>query len=232
MAESKKPKKPAAKKPEAKGNKSAAKKPPKTSPKAPIDPDDDDILRMGMNAGEDEGDEDESDMNPDDRDGVSTGGNSAGRQRASAELAAALMRKTNNSPAFPFPPELDPRWKPYWTEVVNSRPLNYFNQGDVTLLKLYCRAAYDMDRLTKEIDSEGDVIRNAKGNPVVNPKVLVRSIAEARLLSLSAKLRLQPAARYDSGNDKKNAQKKQKADEAADHIDDDQDGLLAGGTRH
>jgi phage terminase small subunit len=112
---------------------------------------------------------------------------------------------------------------------VNSRPLGYFNNGDVTLLKMYCRASYDSERLSNEIDREGEVIRNQKGNPVVNPKILVRSINETRVLTLSSKLRVQPAARYDSGNDKKQAEKTRNAEGAARTIDHDEDSLLAGG---
>ena len=176
--------------------------------------------------GEDD-DEDDSGEAPDD--GVSTGGHtSPGRQRAAAELAAALSSKKDGLPSFPFPPELPEAHKPYWVELVNSRPLGYFNKGDLTLLKMYCRAAYDSERLSHEIDKEGEVIRNAKGNPVVNPKVVVRSIAEQRVMSLAAKLRVQPSARYDSGNDKKQQEKVKHAEEAAATIQSDEDDLLAG----
>jgi len=189
-------------------------------------PDDEDGLLEAAMAGDDEGGEEDGET--DDMDGVSTGGQGRGRQRAAAELAAALSFKKNGEPAFSYPPELPAEHKPYWLEVVNSRPLNYFNAGDITLLKMYCRAAYDSERLSKEIDREGEVIRNQKGNPVVNPKVLVRSINESRVMSLSAKLRVQPSARYDSGNDKKQAEKTRNAEGAARTIDEDGDDLLAG----
>lgn len=155
--------------------------------------------------------------------------------RQSAELKAALQLKANGLPVFPFPPELKEEYKPYWTELVNSKPFDYFNKGDIPLLKLYCRAAADIDRLDEEISTEGCVIANARGNPVVNPKVVVRSIAESRLMGLSVKLRAQPASRYDSANDRKQTEKTAKANAAAEalesskgHVDEDDDGLLAG----
>ena len=155
--------------------------------------------------------------------------------RQSAELQAALKLKANGLPVFPFPPELKDEYKPYWTELVNSKPFDYFNKGDIPLLKLYCRAAADIDRLDDEISREGCVIPNARGNPVVNPKVVVRSIAETRLMGLSVKLRAQPSSRYDSANDRKQTEKTTRANQAAQTLDesrseDDDDGLLARGT--
>lgn len=144
--------------------------------------------------------------------------------RQQAELTAALRAKMTGQPVFPFPAELKDEHKPYWTETVNSKPHDYFNLGDVHLLKLYCRVAADIDRLDREISEEGSVILNSRDNAVVNPRVLVRSIAETRLLSLSTKLRLQPSARYDSDNDRKQSDKKRRADRAANTMDDDYDG--------
>lgn len=148
--------------------------------------------------------------------------------RQSAELAAALQAKRSGEPVFAYPPELKDAHKPYWAELVNSKPHDYFNRGDIPLLKLYCRAAADIDRLDEEIAEEGSVIPNARGNPVVNPKVIVRSIAEGRLMSLSTKLRAQPASRYDSENDRKQSAKKAKADSSARALDED-DAAHSGG---
>jgi phage terminase small subunit len=151
--------------------------------------------------------------------------------RQQAELAAALRAKMTGQPVFPYPAELHSDHKPYWVETVNSKPHDYFNAGDIHLLKLYCRVAADIDRLDREIAEEGSVILNNRGNPIVNPRIVVRSLAETRLLSLSTKLRLQPSARYDSENDRKQSDKKRNADRAARVIEDedDGDGLIARG---
>ncbi len=147
--------------------------------------------------------------------------------RQQAELAAALQAKMTGQPVFPYPPELNEEYRPYWVEVVNSKPHDYFNAGDIHLLKLYCRVAADIDRLDREITEEGSVILNSRGNPIVNPRVVVRSLAETRLLSLSTKLRLQPAARYNSEGERSQADKKRKAENSAYAIMDDDDDLLA-----
>lgn len=152
--------------------------------------------------------------------------------RQQAELTAALRAKLTGAPVFPFPPELKDEHKPYWTEVVNCKPHDYFNAGDIHLLKLYCRVAADIDRLDREIAEEGSVVTNARDNPIVNPRVVVRSIAETRLLTLSTKLRMQPSSRYDSEQDRNKSTKKRRADAAVRTMhEDDEDGddLIARG---
>lgn len=149
--------------------------------------------------------------------------------RQQAELTAALRAKMTGQPVFPYPAELSEEHKPYWVEVVNSKPHDYFNAGDIHLLKLYCRVAADIDRLDREIAEEGSVILNARDNPIVNPRIVVRSLAETRLLSLSTKLRLQPSSRYSSDQDRNQAGKKRAADRGARTMDDDDDDLLARG---
>jgi phage terminase small subunit len=148
--------------------------------------------------------------------------------RQQAELMAAVKAKLTGQPMFAFPPELKDEHKPYWTETVNSKPHDYFNNGDIHLLKLYCRVAADIDRLDLEIAAEGSVVLNNRNNPIVNPRVIVRTLAETRLMVLSTKLRLQPASRYDSGNDKKQGVKKKRADAALRSMEDDDEDLLAG----
>jgi P27 family predicted phage terminase small subunit len=149
--------------------------------------------------------------------------------RQQAELVAALQAKMTGQPVFPYPAELNDAHRPYWVEVVNSKPHDYFNAGDVHLLKLYCRVAADIDRLDREIEQEGSVVLNARGNPIVNPRVVVRSLAETRLLSLATKLRLQPTARYNAEQDRNQSDKKRAAESSARLMMDDDDDLLAHG---
>lgn len=157
--------------------------------------------------------------------------NSGDRQQA--ELTAALQAKLTGQPVFAYPEELKEQLRPYWVELVNAKPHDYFSPGDVPLMKLWCRVAADIDRLDREIEEEGSVVLNGRGNPIVNPRVVVRSLAETRLLSLAAKLRTQPSSRLDANTDKEQMRKKKVADAASrtlhdDDGDDDGDGLLAG----
>lgn len=150
-------------------------------------------------------------------------------KRKQAELEAAIEKRRNGEPVFPYPVGLPEHHKPYWLELVNSKPHDYFNNGDLPLLKLYCRAAYDVERLDRMIEAQGDVYFTSKGARGMNPLIAARAIAETRLLSLATKFRAQPASRLDTDTDKKQQRKKDRADATADHLDEDEEGLLAGG---
>ena len=154
-----------------------------------------------------------------------------GNQEAD-ELKAAL---NPDIPVFAFPPDLNPLHEKIWTEIVNTKTGDYWTKGDIPLLKMYCRCAYDIERLTEDIDTEGEVIFNARGNPVVNPKVVVRGFAEGRLMTLATKLRMQPSSRTDPRTeDKSNTRKKaaagaaQKIAESGEDGDPESENLLAG----
>jgi P27 family predicted phage terminase small subunit len=154
------------------------------------------------------------------------------KNRAKNELAAAL---NPDKPIYPFPPDLPEHHKKIWTDIVNTKTSDYWTRGDEVLLRMYCRNAADVDRLNDEIELEGEVLYNGKGNPVVNPKLVIRGFAEARLMTLASKLRMQPSSRVDRKVEANATTRKKQAGAAAAVImsagmgEDDGDGLLAGG---
>lgn len=151
----------------------------------------------------------------------------AGKRGAAAQnhLKEAL---DETLPVFPYPADLPEGHKETWLRTVNTKTGDYWSKGDVPLLKLYCRVATDIERLSEDIEVEGEVIHNANGNPVVNPKIVVRGYAESRLMALCTKLRLQPSSRMNSDGEERQGRKKAKAQLAAGTIKEDDDDLLAG----
>lgn len=148
--------------------------------------------------------------------------------RKAAELAASIDLRAVDKPVFPYPSDLREEYKPYWLTLVNSKPADYFTNGDIPLLKMYCRAAWEVDELDVQIRREGHTIEGAKGGMILNPAVTARSIAETRILSLATKLRCQPSSRMDSENDKKQTEKSKRAQQTAKNLlggsgDDDSD---------
>lgn len=147
-------------------------------------------------------------------------------ERGTAELDAAKKARAGE-PVFPFPSGFNEKYREMWVTTVNSRGPDYWDEGDIPLLKMYVRNAWDMDDMTDTIEVEGNVVRNPRGTQVMNPLIVARSYCEARLLGLAAKLRLQPASRMNSDNDKKLGAKTKRAKDAARELDDG-DGLLDG----
>lgn len=145
------------------------------------------------------------------------------------QAVSYLSEVTQGGPVFPFVPGLTDIEKEIWVDIVNTRTGDYWNRGDIPILKMYCRLTADIDRLTDEIRAEGEVIENSHGNPIVNPKIVIRTYNEAKLMTLCTKLRMQPSSRVSGESDRHNTVKKSKATNAAATIADDEDGLLAGG---
>lgn len=135
----------------------------------------------------------------------------------------------SGEPVLPFPKDLPEKHEEIWRTTVNTKTGDYWSKGDIPILMMYCRHAWDIQTLSEEIDEEGMVIFNANGNPIVNPKIVIRGYCEAKILSLCTKLRLQPASRMDSKNEANQGVKKRKAAHAAKTLQDDDDGLLAVG---
>lgn len=145
-------------------------------------------------------------------------------EQAQAALAEAINEEV---PVFPWPRSLPEEFQDIWLETVNTKTGDYWSRGDVPLLEMYCRNAADIRRLSEEIKEEGEIILNANGNPVVNPKIMVRGYAESKLMSLCTKLRLQPSSRMDTKGEDGQLKKKTKAIRAAKVIENDSDDLLA-----
>lgn len=154
--------------------------------------------------------------------------------RRTLELQAQMASLRTGIPIFPPPADLDPRYLPYWVELVNSFPTDHFQISDLPLMRMYVRCAYDIERITRMIDEEGEVVFGAKAAIVPNPRIRVRTDAQMMLLSLTTKFRNQPASRVNSELGKARGAKAAGAAAAGRAVAGDEDGLLAGapGTRH
>lgn len=147
----------------------------------------------------------------------------------SIELSAQMQSRLHSQPVFPYPPELSPELRPYWLELVNSFAKAHFQVSDITMMKMYCQCAYDIERQTVMIETEGEVVIGGRGNAIVNPRCKVRESNRATLMSLATKFRNQPASRMNTDNFKRRKQRAAEAAQGADAVMDDPDGLLAGG---
>lgn len=147
-------------------------------------------------------------------------------EKRRAELEAAMLAIQTAEPIFPYAPGLSDEEKGVWRDLVNTRPVDYFELSDVPLMKMYCRRIADIQRMDAIISMQGEVIRNLNGNPIVNPHVVARSIAETRVLALSAKLRILPAARNTNTDvDKAHKERGKKARQTADTLNRQNDDI-------
>lgn len=116
---------------------------------------------------------------------------------------------------------------PYWASIVRAREFGAWNETDLEQAANLARCKADIDRLSREIQAEGDVIENPRGTPIVNPKhnlletLSRRSVALSRMLHVHAE-----ATEGESRHQAKRNAKQRDAANTADSLDGD-DGLIA-----
>lgn len=94
--------------------------------------------------------------------------------------------------------------KPYWRSIVCARDYSAWIESDLEQAANLARCKADIDRLSREISQEGDVVVNQRGTQIVNPKHQLletlsrRSVALSRMLHVHAE-----ATEGDSGDQKK-----------------------------
>lgn len=98
---------------------------------------------------------------------------------------------------MPAPPaDLPAAGRELWEHTLRLRPAATWTQADCVLLALYVRAVLDVQRLDRQIASDGEVTTSPNGMPMVHPLVQVRARREKTLLDAANRLRLAPSSRY------------------------------------
>jgi hypothetical protein len=107
---------------------------------------------------------------------------------------------------------------------VAARATVTWNVADLEIAGNLARAKADIERLQADIDSEGDVIVNARGTLVANPKHAVLEVLSRRAVALSRLLHIHAEATNGRSRDQigKLAAQRQ-AEEAADALRDHED---------
>lgn len=109
---------------------------------------------------------------------------------------------------------------PFWRAIVGARA--NWNDNDLVQAANLARCYADIERLQKEIDTEGDVIKNDRGTPVMNPRHSLletlsrRSVALSRIIQVHAQ-----ATQGDSGAQVKKNTAGAKAKAAQQQVADD-----------
>ena len=130
----------------------------------------------------------------------------------------------------PSPPahiEMPDYVMPHWWSIVRARDYSAWTDTDLELAANLACCLADTEQLRREIREEGNVITNAKGTPVANPKHALleqmsrRSVALSKLIHVHAE-----ATAGKSRDDAKRSQKQREMDDAASGATGD-DGLIA-----
>ncbi|WP_081064107.1 TerS protein [Burkholderia vietnamiensis] len=113
---------------------------------------------------------------------------------------------------------------PYWNSIVLARAADTWTDIDLAHAANLAHCQADINRIQEELENEKDIITNAKGTQVVNPKHALLNTLSVRSMALSAKLHVHAAATVGRSAD---ASKKLKNEqEARKPVDTDLDDLV------
>lgn len=129
------------------------------------------------------------------------------------------------------PPE-PPAWitlpeeaRPVWDSIVCAREYNAWTNIDLEhAANLACCLA-DLERHRNEVRKEGDIIENAKGTKVVNPRHALMETLSRRSVALSRMLHVHAEA--TEGESRHQKQRNQKQKQVADAVSGSDDDLIA-----
>lgn len=103
---------------------------------------------------------------------------------------------------------------PFWLSIVGARARNSWDDCDLELAAQLARAKADTFRLQREIDREGDVVRNDRGTQIMNPKHSLMETLTRRVIAMSRMLHVHPEAKEGDSEGQGKKLKAQKDAEA------------------
>lgn len=107
---------------------------------------------------------------------------------------------------------------PFWYAITSARATSSWNDTDLAKAANLARCQADIERLALEAYEEGDIIKNDRGTPIVNPKHSLLETLSRREVALSRALHVHTEATVgrsrDSGNRAVAQQKKRDAVES------------------
>ena len=91
--------------------------------------------------------------------------------------------------------------KPFFTALLSLRDYSSWNESDLSKAANLARAQADIERISAEIEEEGDVIRNDRGTQIPNPKHSILETLTRRELALSRAIQVHAGATMGKSRD-------------------------------
>jgi hypothetical protein len=116
---------------------------------------------------------------------------------------------------------------PFWSTIIRSRARVEWSENDLVIAAQLARTQFEMEQTSELLESEGSVIENFRGTPVMNPRQSVIEQLARRQFALMRSLQMSGAA--GSGSRKEDLQKSRKLERQARETLEDlaEDDLLA-----
>lgn len=119
--------------------------------------------------------------------------------------------------------KLDKNEMPYWNAIINARET--WTTVDLIHAANLARCMASIEANTTLLKKEGDVLENARGTPVMNPRFTILEQLSRRSVALSAKIQVHAAATV--GESKLSRGKNTAKRDALEAMEDADDDLIA-----
>lgn len=97
----------------------------------------------------------------------------------------------------------------FWRSITRARAAGRWNDSDLEVAAELARTKANIERLNLEIEEEGDVIKNDRGTPIVNPKHSLLETLTRRMIALSRALQVHAEATQGKSRDQVKSNKAQ-----------------------
>ncbi|MFT0532258.1 TerS protein [Castellaniella hirudinis] len=112
--------------------------------------------------------------------------------------------------------------QPFWDSIVRARARDTWNGADLENAANLARTKADIERIQKEIGIDGDIVKNERGTPIINPKHTLLETLTRRAMALSRMLHVHAEATVGKSEDAVKALKNEsEAKNASDSADAD-----------
>jgi hypothetical protein len=96
---------------------------------------------------------------------------------------------------------------PFWASIVHARAKENWTAPDLENAANLARCKADIERISREIEAEGDTIENQRGTRVVNPKHTLLETLTRRSMALSRMLHVHAEATVGKSEDEQKSSK-------------------------
>ena len=112
------------------------------------------------------------------------------RADSAASAVKAMVNAAQGTIQVPAHVKLRPGDEVFWEGVVRARARDEWTETDLVVAGQLARCLHDIEDEQTALDTEGTVIKNDKGTPVVNPRVSVLEQFARREMALMRTLRM------------------------------------------
>jgi len=110
---------------------------------------------------------------------------------------------------------------PFWDVIVRAKSRDEWSGPDIVVAAQLARCQHDIEVESKLLDSEGSVIENNRGTPVMNPRHTVLEQLARREMALMRSLRLAGVALGEQRDIDKARKIQKQADQAREELESD-----------